>query len=955
MSLRISERVQLIKSTNRELLRHFGSRSLHTHNLRALKLSCLTHRNTSTFLPRECQINQRTGILIRHYSDMKENDSGIGPDLDKKLESERRTREQFYRKLSGRRLGRTEVSELYEEYRERKIPLSHNLKLMLFKLLADHEMNASARSVLREFELSSFQVSQMIELSKFAAQVDDQEMLMNIAKYSAKHAGEEARSDGLNIIRRSNTAYLRAGRETDALEMWLRIAPLFVPNFKIHFTLLGSFYQHTLTDILGKLKTIEIVPTFVQRHVKDLDVQQRFYLTLLRCAHRAGGPNMVIQLYDSIPKRVLNEGLIEYMFNFFMFKRKKRLAAFMEEYSHMLSPQSYKFGNFILQATKKDPKDVYYLYLDLFKATTLPDMEFVKFTMGYMIRFRRPDLLQKVYDIYVERSGGRDLTPYHALMRCQLMVHDSDGFFATFKEILRKGIQPNKETYAWVLRQFARKRDLESSFSLVDYMEDKGISLNMSHMIVLLNCCRARADVEAAMKVEKMVDDYGYERDPEYYARLMSVYIEANVYDKALRAFKDCRQQKSVDMYAELIKIHVRTGNYEKAKSVYESMIKKNMPLNTKFFAVMIDYFCQIGEFQNAEDTLNGMVEGSGHEESVEGYEVLMGHYSKKRRYVEAIAVYNRIIEADMVPSPTIYHLLMSSLVQLSFVNGDNYSRPTEVAEQLLEAHEAGTLKPHRKFLPFRIIQPIVNFLAKYYDPAEAMRLLEKYKAVNPGLDTSRSIMILRQELIIHGEAKDWDKVNAIFANYLDELKSRMVRGKRPTKAAGAFMPVINYRTRAGYMLDQQLQIVQLLKDVIIPGGYVLNNNNLNEASVVLLSDIRTFEYGLKLIEGKLMGGFIARAIIRGREWRDSAQPLGAPPIKYPNEIKPPRLYLKDEIYIRVAIHISNYLSLRIKTDPTQRESILTNFRIKFTKVADNFPSTIGYFENGYPSRRFHS
>lgn len=945
MSLRIAERVRLINSTNKELLRCFGSRSFSTHNILKLVSSTIP-----THLPRKHQnIQKKLSVIIRAYS--TDNDSYSSSSLDQTLEEERRLREKFYRKLMRKDLDRVEVLELLEQYKAIKIPLSHNLKLVLFKLLAENDMKPAARAILREFDLSNFEVKQMVNLASFAAQVDDRETLLKIAEYTEMKAGDQARSIGLHILGRTNAAYLRAGRETDALDIWLTLAPFFVPNFKIHFTLLGSFYQDSISDIIRQLKNIQIIPSFVERHIEDLYSRRRFYVSLLRCSHRVGGPSYVIALFESIPKEVVYEEIIQYMFNFYLYKQRDQLPAFMQKYSDYITLGDYRIGNFILNAGKKDPNEVYYMYLDLFKADSLPGMDLVKFTMTYMIKKRRSDLLRKVYDIYTERSGGLSIIPYHSLMRCQITVHDSEGFFATFKEMIRKGIQPNPQTYILVLKQFASQRDLESSFSLIDYMEDLGMPLHMSHLMILMDCCCARADVPAALKVQKIMDDMGYSKGPEFYAKLMSVYIEANDYDKALRAFRDCREVKTVDMYAELIKIHIRTGEYEQAKSVYESMINKNMELNNKFFAVMIDYFCQIGEFENAEDTLNGMVDETGHEQSLEGYEVLMRHYTKKRRYIEAVAVYNRVIEADMVPSTEVYHLLMSSLVQLSFVNGDNYSRPTEVAEQLMEAHKAGTFKPQRKFLPFRIIQPIVNFLAKYYDAAEAMRLLEKYKSVNPGLDTSRSISLLRQELIIHGESKDWDKVNAVFANYLDELKTRMVRGKRPVKVAGAFMPVINYKTRSGLMLDQQLHIVQLLNDVIIPGGYILNNNNLNEVSVVLLSDIRTFEYGLKLIERKLIGGYIARQVLKGRQWRDSAQPLGSPPIKYQNEIRPPRLYLKDDVYIKVAIHISNYLSLRYKTNPDNMSSILTNFRIKFTKVCDNFPTTIEFFEKKLRSK----
>lgn len=949
MSSKIFDGIRLLKLPNKEIYTCLQARSYHNFSSCTIISSSSLYSKVSRFTLPTSQIQRSFSRSSNHYH--VENETPTHDDKQTVTLGSSYIQQRFLYILQQDEHSNSDLDELFQHYKE-GVPLSLKGQMRLLDILLKNNKIESAKIILENIDTSDMnKMTQLVEVAKLCARAGSHVALGKLIEKFRTRIKE--RPKALELLKACIETYIEHGHYEKALEAWFLVTKELVVNFKVHSTFCGTTFQSLIGYILLSSKDLSHFTPTMEKYTKTHQEQYNIVRITLRACNRTGGSRLVHQFFQQIPKTILDAPILKYVLTVYINNNQLDLVSdLMRNYEDMIDPKDLNLARFFRNLKKMTVIGAYREFISLYENDQVPTLEIIKLLMRKLVGSKRGDLVEKVSELYIEKNKSTTLYPYHCILESYITLQNSEAFFNTFRDLYNKNLTPDSYTYYLVMKQFVSNGDLAAGLSLLDYLLDNKIGIKLYHLTLLVQCCARKSDVLSAKKIDDLVERLKLERTPPYYASLMSVYVETNQYKRAMKLFNDYKGIPDVNMYAALIKLYIKSGEYENAKEVYNYVVESQMALSPRFYSVIVDYFCKIGEFSEAENKINEMMPENGDLEDLGAFEVLMKNYIDSEQYTEAITVYNRVLEFGLIPSVGVYAYLMESLVKLSYINNDNYSRPSEIAEGLISSHEKRIANKPGKFMSFRVIKPLVNYLARFYNPSDAMALLEKFKSVNPGMNFARNISILRQELIIHGESKDWERFNAILQNYLEEIKSRMVRGKRIWKARDVLVPIIGYQIEYATLNDEQVKIRDLVVGFIFEQKFAVSNKNMNEIAILLLSDTRTVEDGLSLIEKRLMGGFIARAILRGRQWRDSVQPLGAGAVEYDQYIKPPKIYLSDRSYIKVAIHIDNYLSLRTKAEPEGREEFLETFSKKYPKIVNNFPGTMAHYMEveGYPS-----
>lgn len=178
-----------------------------------------------------------------------------------------------------------------------------------------------------------------------------------------------------------------------------------------------------------------------------------------------------------------------------------------------------------------------------------------------------------------EASVVPDIDSYNALLGAYLENGDKSGFDGVVKEIVKKGLEQNLNTYNRRILRLCKSKESVRAKKLLDEMISKGVKPNStSYNAIIFGFCKV-GDLESAKKVlERMVGD-GYASPPSFaYYTLMRHLVDEGEFDTALEMCKEIIRRKWVPPFEAmegLVNGLVKMSKVEEAKEVVEKMKKR--------------------------------------------------------------------------------------------------------------------------------------------------------------------------------------------------------------------------------------------------------------------------------------------------------------------------------------------------------------------------------------------
>ncbi|XP_068321605.1 small ribosomal subunit protein mS86 (rPPR1)-like [Pyrus communis] len=274
---------------------------------------------------------------------------------------------------------------------------------------------------------------------------------------------------------------------------------------------------------------------------------------------------------------------------------------------------------------------------DLF--TSRPDLKTQRFASHAIILYGQadmPDHAVRIFERCEELGIPRNVKTLNALLLACI-------FARNYKEVNRVllefpkiyGIQPDLETYNYVIKAFSEAGTTSSSYSVLAEMERKNVKPDANTFGHLLTGFYTEMKFEDVGKVMNLMEKHGFQPG-------LSTY---NIRIKSL-----CKLRKSAE-----------------AKALLEGMLSRGMKPNAVTFCHLIHGFCKEGNLDEAKKMFTNMV-NRGFKADANCYFTLVYFLCKGGEFESALQFAKESIEKNWVPNFGTMKLLVDGLVKVSKV-----------------------------------------------------------------------------------------------------------------------------------------------------------------------------------------------------------------------------------------------------------------------------------------------
>lgn len=165
------------------------------------------------------------------------------------------------------------------------------------------------------------------------------------------------------------------------------------------------------------------------------------------------------------------------------------------------------------------------------------------------------------------------------------------------------GMEPNVDTYNWVIKAFAESRSTSSAYSVLAEMDRKGVKPNSLTFAYLLTGFYSEERFEDAGKVTNMMEKYGLRPGlTAYNARIQSLCkLKRSAEAKALLDGMLSRGMKPNSVtYTNLIHGFSKEGKLDEAKKLFKMMVNSGFKPDSNCYFTLVYFLCQGKDFEAA-------------------------------------------------------------------------------------------------------------------------------------------------------------------------------------------------------------------------------------------------------------------------------------------------------------------------------------------------------------------
>lgn len=250
--------------------------------------------------------------------------------------------------------------------------------------------------------------------------------------------------------------------------------------------------------------------------------------------------------------------------------------------------------------------------------------------------------------------------------------------------------------------------------------------------------------------------------------------------------------------------------------------------------------------------------------------------------------------------------------------------------EEILESIAKNKLNFTTRTIHPSVVTWPMNFISRNDDPSKAVDLFTKYvKLFFPrSRDWNNKLVVLRSLLIVSAESGKWEDFDILFTRYKDKLsffqnQPSAVVPNNQLKAA--FVGLFEYKIKRMRQLNEINRLPSLIEE-LENKGYILSNNEWNEALWRMIRRKSTFDFAMKRINGMFIHGYTwihrARSLRKRQDGKYNVNGSSSSS----SEQSKTNLYLKSEIYDLIMIQIDKYLRYNSKTLEREVKRLLIEY-----------------------------
>lgn len=293
-------------------------------------------------------------------------------------------------------------------------------------------------------------------------------------------------------------------------------------------------------------------------------------------------------------------------------------------------------------------------------------------------------LLKEAHELEAE-SQKVDVVSYNTVIKGFAQAAKPTRCFDVLHEMLERNLEPDDITFGTLLDACIVDNDLGAAKEVVNLLLGRNKSMDtVMSSLFMKGLVRANCLPKAMELYQEMKKREGAHPDIVTYSVLIKALVDQHDLDRALQLVED---MKSAGLAPDdIILTHLlegcrHAGNHALGKKLFEDMIAAGVQPSEFTLVTMLKLHGRCGAHQDAYDLVSAWEEKYGIKPSVIHYTCLMSGCLRTKRYDQAWAAYELMIERKIEPDSTAVSTLMPSLA-----SAQQWERVVAVARKALSA-----------------------------------------------------------------------------------------------------------------------------------------------------------------------------------------------------------------------------------------------------------------------------
>ncbi|ODV95216.1 hypothetical protein PACTADRAFT_49965 [Pachysolen tannophilus NRRL Y-2460] len=487
----------------------------------------------------------------------------------------------------------------------------------------------------------------------------------------------------------------------------------------------------------------------------------------------------------------------------------------------------------------------------------------------------------KAVDTLWEQLISRKIIPSSyiliALMKAKIYYKDYKAAVGWFQKFSDYSIERPCESYRLLFEALYGLDDLKTQLKVLSHLvKEKKEDLPLTVFYPIVKSCEKIGDINSAKYVIEIIkNEYGHEINDEIHEHVANTFVNAHLYEDARNYIYEIernlpqQRQLAMKLYNVLMNSYIKEQNYEAVARIMDSINEKKKVLNQEAYAYLLITLICSNKLEQAESLLQNITKGKFEkiECTVIHYNAMMKSLIHMKNYNKAIEIYDTMIDNNIEPNFKSYKYLIDSLIRRSKNIGDrekDLSLAIKVIDTLQENKIKDQLPTPVANLSINLIFDLVNTVVDY-STKNARFILEKYEEYS--VDRSRieeDYRYIYLLLRINAIESNWSRFNQLFDLYIEKISkyfhedpvTEVKTRSAPIQIKTSLQKIWIYKLEELAESNKISIVLQLFND-LKEKGFIFNNKNINDTAKYLTTFDDTLKDGLRLIESKLIQGYI--------------------------------------------------------------------------------------------------
>eukprot|EP00928_Gymnodinium_smaydae_P025389 TRINITY_DN2022_c2_g3_i1.p1 TRINITY_DN2022_c2_g3~~TRINITY_DN2022_c2_g3_i1.p1 ORF type:complete len:1064 (-),score=241.45 TRINITY_DN2022_c2_g3_i1:64-3255(-) len=370
-----------------------------------------------------------------------------------------------------------------------------------------------------------------------------------------------------------------------------------------------------------------------------------------------------------------------------------------------------------------------------------------------------------------------DVVGYNTMLKAHLGRGNTTAGRALVKEMVDRGLQPNKVTYNELLHATVMSKDTKGLWNIVDEMHASGLKANPITCSILLKSLTASSKCEDVRRIVELIDEVEEPIDEVLLSSVIESCIRIRQLDLLSGMLQRYKQKGgsirlSAPTYGSMIKAYGQNGDVARVRELWNEMDERDVKPTAITLGCMTEALVQNNQAEEAWQLLRKQLESEERRGCINTviYSTVLKGFAFSKRIDKVFAIYKEM-RSNGVPCNTITYNTMldacakcsamsraSSLLQdmkETAVTPDIITYSTIIKGYCLEGDVDRAfsileeMKNDSKFEPDEIMyNSVLDGCAKQHRVEDALRLLDEMKAA--GICPSNYTLSILVKLLGH-------------------------------------------------------------------------------------------------------------------------------------------------------------------------------------------------------------